>query len=86
MKMTCAASGHPKPLITWYHDGDAAKELDFVKIVNQSLIVEDIMELDEGMYQCFAKNDGGEIQSSAQLIVMTEGKSQHGLLGRQNSC
>jgi hypothetical protein len=36
----------------------------------------EVLESDEGVYQCFAKNDGGEVKVSAQLTI--KGTSVHG--------
>lgn len=40
-----------------------------------------LVKSDEGFYQCLAENDAGNIQSSAQLIIL-----DHGTLLTQTTC
>lgn len=40
-----------------------------------------LVKSDEGFYQCLAENDAGNIQSSAQLIILN-----HGTLPSRASC
>ncbi|TMS13686.1 Neogenin, partial [Larimichthys crocea] len=51
----CEVSGSPAPTVKW-------KE--------HNLQVLGLVKSDEGFYQCLAENDAGNIQSSAQLIIL----------------
>lgn len=35
-----------------------------------------LVKSDEGFYQCLAENDAGNVQSSAQLIILDQGTSK----------
>lgn len=35
-----------------------------------------LVKSDEGFYQCLAENDAGNVQSSAQLIILEQGTSK----------
>lgn len=39
----------------------------------QNLQVQGLMKTDEGFYQCLAENEVGNIQASAQLIILDQG-------------
>jgi hypothetical protein len=43
---------------------------------DHNLQVLGLVKSDEGFYQCLAENDAGNMQSSAQLIIL-----EHGMLG-----
>lgn len=71
----CEASGHPTPAITWYKNGDVIDEVKFehISVGDDEITIMEALESDEGIYQCFARNDGGEIIASAQLNVRGKG-------------
>lgn len=39
----------------------------------QNLLVLGLVKSDEGFYQCLSENDAGNVQSSAQLIILDQG-------------
>ncbi|XP_059611171.1 uncharacterized protein LOC132258084 [Phlebotomus argentipes] len=67
--LPCVASGNPPPVITWYHNGRLLKNTHAIHHEEQQLKLNSIDPEDEGIYQCFAKNDAGEIQMSANLSL-----------------
>uniref|UniRef100_A0A6B2EER7 Putative neural cell adhesion molecule l1 n=1 Tax=Phlebotomus kandelakii TaxID=1109342 RepID=A0A6B2EER7_9DIPT len=69
VSLPCVASGNPSPNITWYHNGRLLKNTHAIHYDDQQLRLHSIDPEDEGIYQCFAKNDAGEIQMSANLSL-----------------
>ncbi|KAK9542393.1 hypothetical protein VZT92_000259 [Zoarces viviparus] len=70
----CEVSGSPAPTVKWVKNGDAVIPSDYFKIINEhNLQVLGLVKSDEGFYQCLAENDAGNIQSSAQLIILDHG-------------
>ncbi|KAI3376917.1 hypothetical protein L3Q82_000166 [Scortum barcoo] len=70
----CEVSGSPAPTVKWVKNGDAVIPSDYFKIVKEhNLQVLGLVKSDEGFYQCLAENDAGNIQSSAQLIILDHG-------------
>lgn len=43
----------------------------------QNLQVLGLVKSDEGFYQCLAENDAGNVQSSAQLIILDQGTTKN---------
>ncbi|XP_077420108.1 neogenin 1a isoform X3 [Vanacampus margaritifer] len=67
----CEVTGSPAPTVKWVKNGDAVIPSDYFKIVKEhDLQVLGLVKSDEGFYQCLAENDAGNIQSSAQLIIL----------------
>ncbi|XP_032379170.1 neogenin 1a isoform X2 [Etheostoma spectabile] len=67
----CEVSGSPAPTVKWVKNGDAVIPSDYFKIIKEhNLQVLGLVKSDEGFYQCLAENDAGNIQSSAQLIIL----------------
>ncbi|XP_017556694.1 neogenin isoform X2 [Pygocentrus nattereri] len=67
----CEVTGSPAPTVKWLKNGDAVIPSDYFKIVNQNnLQVLGLVRSDEGFYQCLAENEAGNIQASAQLIIL----------------
>ncbi|XP_053173165.1 neogenin 1a isoform X3 [Scomber japonicus] len=70
----CEVSGTPAPTVKWVKNGDAVIPSDYFKIIKEhNLQVLGLVKSDEGFYQCLAENDAGNIQSSAQLIILDHG-------------
>ncbi|XP_073762245.1 neogenin 1a isoform X48 [Danio rerio] len=70
----CEVSGSPSPTIKWVKNGDAVIPSDYFKIIKeQNLQVLGLVKSDEGFYQCLAENDAGNVQSSAQLVILDQG-------------
>uniref|UniRef100_A0A672JL43 Neogenin 1b n=1 Tax=Salarias fasciatus TaxID=181472 RepID=A0A672JL43_SALFA len=70
----CEVSGSPAPTVKWVKNGDAVIPSDYFKIIKEhNLQVLGLVKSDEGFYQCLAENSAGNIQSSAQLIILDHG-------------
>uniref|UniRef100_A0A8C9SZI1 Neogenin 1 n=1 Tax=Scleropages formosus TaxID=113540 RepID=A0A8C9SZI1_SCLFO len=71
----CEVTGSPPPTVKWVKNGDAVIPSDYFKIVNEhNLQVLGLVKSDEGFYQCLAENEAGNIQASAQLVILDHGK------------
>ncbi|KAI4896760.1 hypothetical protein NFI96_003894 [Prochilodus magdalenae] len=67
----CEVTGSPAPTIKWVKNGDAVIPSDYFRITKeQNLQVQGLVKSDEGFYQCLAENEVGNIQASAQLVVL----------------
>ncbi|KAK0142265.1 Neogenin [Merluccius polli] len=67
----CEVTGSPAPTVKWVKNGDAVIPSDYFKIIREhNLQVLGLVKSDEGFYQCLAENDSGNIQASAQLIIL----------------
>ncbi|XP_072516423.1 neogenin 1a isoform X7 [Salminus brasiliensis] len=70
----CEVTGSPAPTIKWVKNGDAVIPSDYFKIIKeQNLQVQGLVKSDEGFYQCLAENEAGNIQASAQLVILDQG-------------
>ncbi|XP_017333677.1 neogenin 1a isoform X3 [Ictalurus punctatus] len=69
----CEATGSPAPTIKWVKNGDAVVPSDYFRILKeQNLQVQGLVKTDEGFYQCLAENEVGNIQASAQLLILDQ--------------
>ncbi|TRY91464.1 hypothetical protein DNTS_027213 [Danionella cerebrum] len=67
----CDVTGSPPPTVKWMKDGDTVIPSDYFRIVKQHhLQVLGLVKSDEGFYQCLAENEAGNVQASAQLIIL----------------
>ncbi|KAI1889408.1 hypothetical protein AGOR_G00162570 [Albula goreensis] len=67
----CRVTGAPAPRIQWLKDGETVIPSDYFRILREGdLLVQGLVQSDEGYYQCLAHNQAGNVQSSAQLIVL----------------
>ncbi|XP_034152556.1 neogenin 1a isoform X5 [Esox lucius] len=67
----CEVTGFPAPTVKWVKNGDAVIPSDYFKIIKEhNLQVLGLVKSDEGFYQCLAENEAGNVQSSAQLIIL----------------
>ncbi|MBN3307853.1 NEO1 protein, partial [Amia calva] len=67
----CEVTGRPPPTVKWVKNGDAVIPSDYFKIIKEhNLQVLGLVKSDEGFYQCLAENDVGNVQASAQLIIL----------------
>lgn len=65
----------PQPDIVWYKDAlpiDPVKMLRYRVLVGGSLQVNGLLPDDTGMFQCFARNVAGEVQTNTYLAVTSE--------------
>ncbi|XP_067344021.1 protein sidekick-2 isoform X2 [Channa argus] len=68
----CQARGVPQPDIVWYKDAlpiDPVKMPRYRVLVGGSLQVNGLLPDDTGMFQCFARNLAGEVQTNTYLAV-----------------
>lgn len=68
-------AGVPQPDIVWYKDAVAiepGKMLRYRVLVGGSLQVNGLLPDDTGMFQCFARNVAGEVQTNTYLAVTSE--------------
>lgn len=63
------------PILEWYKNGDIILPNEYLQIIQgRNLRILGLVKSDSGIYQCFATNSVGSIQSSAQLVVVDSGK------------
>ena len=67
--LSCAATGHPDPTITWTLNDRAIRFSSRVTIVGGGLHIISLNEDDNGEYRCRAENDEGIITASARVVV-----------------
>ncbi|KAM4632544.1 protein sidekick-1-like [Discoglossus pictus] len=68
--LPCQASGVPAPSLVWYKDAQEISMLQdprYKTLANGSLQIESLHPEDLGIFQCFAKNEAGEIQMQTYL-------------------
>ena len=76
VEFACDVVGVPRPKIVWLKNGDLFTPSDYFQIIDgRNLRILGLLESDAGIYQCLAENDVGNIQASAQLVVLPEGES-----------
>ena len=81
MKADIRVTGLPYPRLTWLKDGKVFEENDRISIVSDSqastwtLTIRDCQEGDTGVYECRAKNEGGEKISKSTITVSGEAPS-----------
>uniref|UniRef100_A0A8C1SSN4 Neogenin 1 n=1 Tax=Cyprinus carpio TaxID=7962 RepID=A0A8C1SSN4_CYPCA len=66
----CDVTGSPPPTVKWMKDGDTVIPSDYFRMKQHNLQVLGLVKSDEGFYQCLAENDAGNVQASAQLIIL----------------
>lgn len=79
----CEVTGLPIPAISWVLDGQKLEEEDGEAAFKNgvaTMLMEDAMTEDSGVYECVAKNSEGEARTRCNVKV-TSGKS---LLNLQN--
>ena len=78
LKAELKVSGLPLPRLTWLKDGQVFDENDRISIVfdtrtaKWTLTIRDTKETDTGVYECRAKNPGGEKTTQCKLTVSGE--------------
>lgn len=65
----CSATGNPTPTITWYRNGQLLENSYLLNYDPPTLKFSSIDPEDQGIYECFARNDAGEIKISGHLTV-----------------
>ncbi|XP_033610053.1 neogenin-like isoform X2 [Cryptotermes secundus] len=71
--LDCAANGNPRPWLTWLKDGITIDMAElgsrFHKVGTGSLQISEVMEQDQGTYQCRAENRDDSVDATATLEV-----------------
>ncbi|KAL7017913.1 hypothetical protein ACKWTF_010565 [Chironomus riparius] len=67
--LNCTVSGNPIPTIKWYRNGELIKNNPIRYAKSTTMKIETIEPYDEGLYQCFARNDFGEASGTFYLHV-----------------
>ncbi|KAL9950696.1 hypothetical protein ACROYT_G043236 [Oculina patagonica] len=67
--LTCDISGDPEPSVTWSKDGDTNIPRAQFRYNRHILVIEDVLHVDSGVYECKASNKFGESRTSTTLIV-----------------
>ncbi|XP_060029207.1 protein sidekick-1 [Erinaceus europaeus] len=70
--MVCRAMGVPLPTLQWYKDAVPVGRLQnprYTVLPSGALRIHKLSPEDSGIFQCFARNDGGEIQTHTHLDV-----------------
>uniref|UniRef100_A0A8D2IZ62 Sidekick cell adhesion molecule 1 n=1 Tax=Varanus komodoensis TaxID=61221 RepID=A0A8D2IZ62_VARKO len=70
--LRCQAMGAPPPTLAWYKDAVPVHTLlnpRYKVLLNGSLQIQGVQPEDSGIFQCFAKNEAGEMQSRTVLDV-----------------
>ncbi|XP_036991059.2 vascular endothelial growth factor receptor kdr-like [Artibeus jamaicensis] len=67
--LNCNVSGTPWPNIHWLKDGVPVLAASGISFENNSLIIERAKKEDEGIYQCKATNELGEVSTAALITV-----------------
>ncbi|CAN7984038.1 unnamed protein product, partial [Ixodes hexagonus] len=71
IEFECEVYGKPEPTVQWFRNGEAIIQSEYFQIINgNSLRILGLVDSDRGMYQCFGSNPAGNVQTSAQLIVL----------------
>lgn len=74
--LACHADGYPEPTVTWAR-GNIVLESDEKYSLNEDgseLTIKDVNKLDEGDYQCIARNKAGERSEEVALSVFVQPK------------
>jgi peroxidase len=69
IQMPCRALGSPTPTIKWLKDGQDMTDSRFNVRPDGSLIVQNVTEADEGMYECVAENGIDKKTAQARFSV-----------------
>lgn len=71
----CSCAGVPLPALRWYKDAVSINKLQnprYKVLASGSLRIQKLLPEDSGIFQCFASNEGGEIQTHTYLAVTSE--------------
>ncbi|XP_041452326.1 uncharacterized protein LOC111069478 [Drosophila obscura] len=65
--LSCRAEGHPRPSITWYHNGQQLNSSYTRYISGNDLHIHSFDPEEEGIYQCMARNVAGEDSATGEM-------------------
>ncbi|XP_032238593.1 protogenin isoform X2 [Nematostella vectensis] len=69
LTLQCSATGVPPPRITWLKNGKELVGNQRQSGINNDLVIQSLSTKDSGVYQCFAENDIGSVQTSTRVLV-----------------
>lgn len=75
VRITCAALGNPKPIVTWKFNNKELVEssrIEFKHDNKSMLILKDTSQADTGKYRCVATNYFGSIYADLDLKIKGE--------------
>lgn len=72
----CNATGNPKPVVKWYHNGTLINYDWIVTYKEPKLLIRTYEERHKGIYQCVATNVAGEAQVTGLLSWNTKKYTQ----------
>uniref|UniRef100_A0A3P8V4C2 Ig-like domain-containing protein n=1 Tax=Cynoglossus semilaevis TaxID=244447 RepID=A0A3P8V4C2_CYNSE len=81
IRLRVSVAGHPKPVLTWYHNDDPVPPSEAQD--PGGLWIRDCGTSDAGLYTCVATNDLGEASCSAVLAIMDLGEAAGGEEGSE---
>ncbi|XP_061065877.1 protein sidekick-1-like [Eubalaena glacialis] len=73
--IVCGAMGAPLPTLRWFKDAVSINKLQHPRyqvLSSGGLRVQKLRPEDSGIFQCFASNEGGEVQTYTYLAVTSE--------------
>uniref|UniRef100_A0A182P6L8 Ig-like domain-containing protein n=1 Tax=Anopheles epiroticus TaxID=199890 RepID=A0A182P6L8_9DIPT len=77
MTFNCTVTGNPMPTAIWYKNGRELSSNYIVHLNYPMLQINTLDPEDEGLYQCMAKNEAGEISASSYLTIRDRQKYRH---------
>lgn len=70
VNLTCRATGIPRPVVTWYKDGQPVPREDITRVNGMSLLpLKNVQPYDQGKYCCEAENAEGRNRSSTTHLM-----------------
>ena len=71
VQINCSADGSPKPLVKWSNKyiKNPSTDVGNATLGNNSLLLENVTNQDEGTYECSANNRGGPVLKNVTLTV-----------------
>ncbi|XP_044749680.1 peroxidasin [Coccinella septempunctata] len=75
----CLVKGDPEPTVVWYKNQEVIDVTDskFEILSNNTLIIRNVNQADEGVYSCSVKNILGDISSKAVRLVLSQKTSEN---------
>ncbi|KAG1673521.1 Neogenin [Nymphon striatum] len=71
VEFECEIYGKPEPTVQWLKNGDLVLSTEYFQIVNgDNLKILGSVRTDAGIYQCVGTNPAGNVQASAQLVIV----------------
>ncbi|KAG1650913.1 Neogenin [Nymphon striatum] len=75
VEFECEIYGKPEPTVQWLKNGDLVLSTEYFQIVNgDNLKILGSVRTDAGIYQCVGTNPAGNVQASAQLVIVDPGE------------